>query len=104
MEAVVQRSSVKKVFLKISQNAKENTIDKVSFLIQFAGGAGNFIKKETLEQMLSSEFYEIFKNFFLQNNSGGCFWKYVSETNRKISSRYKPIFNQCSIFTSPKNI
>ena len=64
IEVVVQRSSVKKVFLKISQNAKENTSDKVSFLIQFAGDAGNFIKKETLAQMLSSEFYEIFKNFF----------------------------------------
>ena len=33
-EAVVQRCSVKKVFLKISQNSKENTCSRVSFLIK----------------------------------------------------------------------
>ena len=33
-EAVVRRCSVKKVFLKISQNSQENTCAKVSFLIK----------------------------------------------------------------------
>ena len=33
-EAVVQRCSVKKVFLKILQNSKENTCARVSFLIK----------------------------------------------------------------------
>ena len=33
-EAVVQRCSVKKVFLKISQNSQKNTCAKVSFLIK----------------------------------------------------------------------
>ena len=33
----------------------------------------NFIK-ETLAQVFSCEFYEISKNTFLQNASGGCFW------------------------------
>ena len=33
-EAVVQRCSVKKVFLKISQNEQENTYPRVSFLIK----------------------------------------------------------------------
>ena len=33
-EVVVQRCSVKKVFLEISQNAQENTCAKVSFLIK----------------------------------------------------------------------
>ena len=33
-EAVVQRCSVKKVFLKISQNSQENTCTRFSFLIK----------------------------------------------------------------------
>ena len=33
IEAVVQRFSVKKVFLEISQNSQENTCARVSFLI-----------------------------------------------------------------------
>ena len=38
------------------------------------GKACNFIKKETLAQVLSREFCEIFENtFFLQNTSGGRF-------------------------------
>ena len=34
IEAVVQRCSVKKVFLEISQNSQENTCARVSFLIK----------------------------------------------------------------------
>ena len=34
--------------------------------------------KETLAQVFSCEFCEIFKNTFLQNDTGGCFWQYVS--------------------------
>ena len=34
IEAVVWRCSVKKVFLKISQNSQENTCARVSFLIK----------------------------------------------------------------------
>ena len=56
-EAVIQRCSVKKVFLEISQNSQENTCARVSFLI-------NFIKKETLVQVLSCKFCEISKNTF----------------------------------------
>ena len=33
-EAVVQRCSVKKVFLEISQNSQENACARVSFLIK----------------------------------------------------------------------
>ena len=33
-EAVVQRCSVKKAFLEISQNSQENTCARVSFLIK----------------------------------------------------------------------
>ena len=56
-EAVVQRCSVKKVFLEVSQNSQENTCVKVSFLC-------NFIKKETLAQVFSFERCEISKNTF----------------------------------------
>ena len=61
IEAVVQKCSVKKVFLKILQNSQENTCVRVPFLIKF-------IKKETLVQMFSCEFSEIFKNtFFIEH-------------------------------------
>ena len=42
----------KKVFLKISQNLQENTCARI------------FINKETLAQVFSYEFCEIFKNTF----------------------------------------
>ena len=46
-EAVVQRCSVKKVFLEISQNSQENTCARVSFLIKLQTSR-NFIKIEAL--------------------------------------------------------
>ena len=46
IEAVVQRCSVKKVFLEISQNSQESTCARVAFLIKLqASGLCNFIKK-----------------------------------------------------------
>ena len=62
-EAVAQTRSVKKMFLEISQNSQENTCAKVYFLI-IANVACNFIKKETLAQVFSCEFCEIYKNTF----------------------------------------
>ena len=35
--------SIRKVFLKISQNSQENTCDRVSFLIKLQASARNFI-------------------------------------------------------------
>ena len=55
LEAVVQRCSVKMVFLESSQNSQENTCAWVSFLI----------KKETLAQVFSYELCELSKNNFL---------------------------------------
>ena len=43
IKAAVERCSVKKVLLEISQNSQENTCAKVSFIIKLI----NFIKKET---------------------------------------------------------
>ena len=59
----------KKVFLKISQNSQKNTCAKVSFSIKLQTWGLNFIKKETLVQVFSGEFCEIFRAAFLQNNS-----------------------------------
>ena len=53
-EAVVQRCSVKKMFLKISQNSQENTCGRVSILINL----------QSLTQVFSREFCGISKNNF----------------------------------------
>ena len=67
-EAVFRRCSVNKVFLEISQNSQENSCIRVSFLIKLQAEACNFIKKETLAQVFSCEFFEISKNtFFTQH-------------------------------------
>ena len=52
------RCSVKQMFLEISQNSYENTCVRVSFLIK--------LQNETLAQLFSCEFCEIFKNIFLR--------------------------------------
>ena len=66
-----QKCSVRKVFLKISQNSQENTCARVSFLIklQVSGlQVFNFIKKKTLAQVFSWEFCKVFKNtFFIEH-------------------------------------
>ena len=64
IEAVVQRCSVKKVLLKISQNSQENTCARASFLIKLQTETCNFIIIETLPQVFSCEFYEISKKTF----------------------------------------
>ena len=58
--SVVQRFSVKKVLLEISQNSQENTCARTSFLIKLQ--ACNFNKNETLVQVFSCEFCEFSKN------------------------------------------
>ena len=56
-EAATRGVLCKEVFLEISQNSKENTCARASFLI-------NFIKKEALAQVFSCEFCEISQNTF----------------------------------------
>ena len=68
LEAVTPRCSVKKVFLKISQNSQENTCVSVPFSLKLQAEACNFIKKETLAQVFSCEFCEI-----LKKNAAGTF-------------------------------
>ena len=53
------------MFLQISQNSQENTCTRVSFLIKLqALFQSLFLKKESLAQVFSCEFYEISKNTF----------------------------------------
>ena len=63
-----QRCSIKKVFLKISQNLQENTCARVSFLIKLQASVCHFIKKETLALLFSCEFFEISKNTFFREH------------------------------------
>ena len=66
-EAAVRIGSLKKMFLKISQNSQENTFIGFSFLIKLQAcrlAGCNFIKKETPIQAFSCEFCEIFRNTF----------------------------------------
>ena len=58
------RCYVKKVFLKIPQNSHGNTCARVSFLIKLQARGLHLIEKETLSQVFSCEFCEIFKNPF----------------------------------------
>ena len=60
-ESVTRRWSVKKVFLKISQNLQEYTYARVSLIIKLQA---NFIKKETPAKMFFCELCEIFNNIF----------------------------------------
>ena len=53
---------MKKLHLKILQNSQKNTCARVSFFHKVAGGACIFIKNETLAQVFSCKFCEIFKN------------------------------------------
>ena len=55
-EAVVQRCSVKKMFLEISQNSQENTCVRVSFLIKLQASGLDLICPRLL-----SEFNESWK-------------------------------------------
>ena len=52
-QAVAQRCSIKKVFLEISQNSKEKTCARVSFLITLQ--ADTIFKKETLAKVFSCD-------------------------------------------------
>ena len=55
----------KKVFLEISQNSQQNICVRVPFLIKFQASACNFIKKQSLAQVFSCEFCDIYKNTVL---------------------------------------
>ena len=67
-EAVVQRCSVKKVFLELLQNSQENTCVRVSFLIKLKVLGLQLYQKGTLAQLFFCKFCEISKsNFFIEH-------------------------------------
>ena len=62
-----RRCSVKKGFLEISPNLQENTCARVSFFKKVVGlRPATFFKKETVAQVFSCEFGEIFTNTFFK--------------------------------------
>ena len=69
VEAVVQRCSVKKVFLEISQNLQENTCARVSFFNKLANSA-TFLKKRLWHKCFPVNFAKSLRTLFLQNTSG----------------------------------
>ena len=66
MKAGAWRCSVKKVFLKISQNSQKTTCASVSFLIKFQAESATLLKKGTLAQVFYSKFCKIFRNTFFK--------------------------------------
>ena len=67
-EAVGRRSSVRKVFFKISQNSHEDIIIGVSFLIMLRASDLKLNQKKPRTQVFSCEFCENFKNtFFIED-------------------------------------
>ena len=68
----------------------ENTCTRASFLIKLQASVLQLIKKETLAQMFSCEFFEIFKNTLLQNASGGLL---LPEILRNMESMQTVVFN-----------
>ena len=55
---------MKKVFLKISQNSQGNICARIFFLINLHPSDWNYIKKETVAQVISCEFWAMFKKTF----------------------------------------
>ena len=62
-EAVVRRCSVKKVFLKISQNSQENTCSRVSFFIKLHAGLQLFYWRPPAARCVNTSLN--FSNIFL---------------------------------------
>ena len=87
LEAVVQRCSVKMVFLESSQNSQENNCAWVSFLI----------KKETLAQVFSYEFRLLLLHFIILETTA------ITKTSLSaaiISKKKQLILMRCSLNTN----
>ena len=67
-DAIVRRCSVKKVFVKISQNSQQNTCATVSFLIKLLVSTCNFIKKRLLHRCFPVSFVKFLKTPFFKDH------------------------------------
>ena len=65
-EAVAQRCSIKKLFLKISQYSQESTYARASFDKVAGLRPGTLFKKKTLAQVFSCEFFK--KTFYYRTS------------------------------------
>ena len=92
-EAVV--CSVKKVFLKISQNSQQSNCARVSFFNKVS----SLTSGEPLAQVLSCKFCEIFKNrFFYKTTPVAAFDKYLCFCHSAIKSSFTFSFlSACNI-------
>ena len=63
-EAVVQRYSVKKVFLEISQNSQENSCARVSFLIVVGLRAASLLRKRLYHRCFPVNFVKFVRTLF----------------------------------------
>ena len=84
-EAVARRYSVKNVFLEILQNSQKNNCTRVSFL-----------KKETLAQVFSCEFFEIPKNTFSYRTHPVAAPVVNDQINGKLSVSFNDYFKRTS--------
>ena len=70
-----QRCSIKKVFLKISQNSQENICAIVSFFNKVASPRpATLLKKRLWHRCFPVNFAKFLRTPFLQSTSGHCFW------------------------------
>ena len=67
-EAVVQRCSVKKVFLEILQNSQENTCARDSFLIKLQARPATLLKKSLWHRCFPVNFAKLLRTpFFIEH-------------------------------------
>ena len=76
-EAVVQRCSVKEVFLKVSQNLQEKTFARVSFLINLVASTWNVIKKRPWHRCFPVSYAKLLRTPFLTQHVQ---WLLLSKT------------------------
>ena len=69
-EAIVQRCSVKKMFLEISKSSQKKNLRQSLFFNKVAGG-------RPWHWCFPVNFAKFLLTHFLQNTSGGCFWNFV---------------------------
>ena len=65
-----RKCSSKKVFLKICQNSQENTCVGIFFNKVAGLRSATLLKKRLWHRLFSCEFWQIYKNTFLQNTFG----------------------------------
>ena len=65
-------------------------MEVLAIVYQFPEAVANFIKKETLAQMFSCEFYEIFKNTFFYRTPLVAASKFVTDYSPRLPVLWNP--------------